>query len=178
LPAQLAEVKINWPAPPMGHPDAYVLLVLNNLLSYGKSSRIHRRVIEEDQLATEAWFCYLPCRDPFLMELCGQVRPGVELPRLEEALRDEIERLRREPVPPGEIRRARRQIWMNMLMAGQSLEDQSSLLGRSVMVGGLGFLERFFDGLDEVDGDRIQDTARRLLDPAACTVAQLDPVTP
>jgi len=178
LPAQLSEIKINWPAPPMGHPDSYVLLVLNNLLSYGKSSRIHRRVIEEEQLATEAWFSYLPCRESFLMELCGQVRPGVELPRLETALRDEIERLGREPVTPEEIRRSRRQIWMNMMMAGQSLEDQSYLLGRSMMVGGHGFLDRFFNRLDEVNSDMVLDTARRLLDPGVCSVAQLDPVEP
>jgi len=175
LPAQLPEVKINFTAPPMGHPDAYVLLVLNNLLSYGKSSRIHRRVIEEDQLATEAWFSYLPCRQPFLMELSGQARPGVELARLEEALLDELGRLTREKVGEEEIERSRRQIWMNMLLAGQSLEDQSYLLGRSVMVGGLGFIDEFFERLAEVDGERIIETMRRLSGSEGRTTGLLIP---
>ncbi len=175
LPAHLPEVKINYQAPPMGHPDSYVLLVLNNLLSYGKSSRIFRRVIQRDQLATEAWFSFLPSRLPFLMELCGQARPGVELERLEAALQEELDLLCRERVEDEEIRRARRQIWMNMLLAGQSLEDQSYLLGRSVMVGGLDFLDHFFARLDEVDGELIIETARRLFDPAGRTVALLEP---
>ncbi len=177
LPAQLPEVKINFQAPAMGHPDSYVLLVLNNLLSYGKSSRIYRQVIQRDQLATEAWFSYLPCRLPFLMEVCGQARPGVDPQQLESALLDEINRLRREKVEDEEIQRARWQIWMNMLLAGQSLEDQSYLLGRTVMVGGLGFLDHFFTRLDEVDGERIIETARRLFDPRGQTVALLEPDT-
>jgi zinc protease len=178
LPAHLPEVKINYQAPPIGHPDSYVLLVLNNLLSYGKSSRIFRRLIEEEQLATEAWFSYLPSRLPFLMELCGQARPGVPLEQLETVLQDELDRLCRERVTDEEIQRARRQIWMNMVLAGQSLEDQSYLLGRSLMVGGLDFLDHFFTRLDEVDGERIIETARRLFDPAGRTVALLEPESP
>jgi zinc protease len=175
LPAQLPEVKINFQAPAVGHPDSYVLLVLNNLLSYGKSSRIYRQVIQRDQLATEAWFSYLPCRMPFLMEICGQARPGIDPQQLESALLEEIGRLCRERVDDEEIQRARWQIWMNMLLAGQSLEDQSYLLGRTVMVGGLGFLDHFFTRLDEVDGERIIETARRLFDPRGQTVARLEP---
>lgn len=175
LPAHLPEVRINFQAPPMGHPDSYVLLVLNNLLSYGKSSRIYRRVIERDQLATEAWFSYLPCRKSFLMELSGQARPGVAPERLEDALLDEIRRLCRELVDEEEIRKSRRQTWMNMLMAGQSLEDQSYLLGRSVMVGGIGFLDEFFTRLLEVDGERIIETSRRLFGEEGRTVALLEP---
>jgi len=175
LPAHLPEVRINFQAPPMGHSDSYVLLLLNNLLSYGKSSRIYRRVIQRDQLATEAWFSYLPCRQSFLMELSGQARPGVALERLESALLDEVRLLCRERVDDEEIRKARRQIWMNMLMAGQSLEDQSYLLGRSVMVGGLGFLDEFFARLDEVDGERIIETSRRLFGEEGRTVALLEP---
>jgi len=175
LPAQLPEVKINYQAPPMGHRDAYVLLVLNNLLSFGKSSRIYRRIIEEDQLATEAWFSYLPCRRPFLMELCGQARPGVEPQRLEEALLDELERLRREPVAPAEIDRARRQIRVNLLLSAQSLEDQSYLLGRTALVGGLGFLDHFFTRIEEVDPEKVMEAAGRLFVPESRTVAELQP---
>lgn len=177
LPAQLPEVKINFQAPPMGHRDAYVLLVLNNLLSFGKSSRIYRRIIEQDQLATEAWFSYLPCRRPFLMELCGQARPGVEAARLEAALLDELDRLRREPVLPEEIERARRQIRVNLLLSGQSLEDQSYLLGRTVLVGGLGFLDHFFTRIGEVDPGAVMEVAGRLFVPESRTVAVLWPET-
>ena len=71
-PAQLGErrVRVEFPAepqilmlyqaPPFGHPDTYPLTVLASLLGEGRTSRLHKRLVEEKRLVTsigaEPWF--------------------------------------------------------------------------------------------------------------------------
>ena len=53
---QLPRLYLVWPAPPLFDPDEAPLDVLAVLLGEGKSSRLHRSLVYEKQIAgTSAW---------------------------------------------------------------------------------------------------------------------------
>jgi predicted Zn-dependent peptidase len=105
------ELLVGWHVPPGDHEDAPALTVLSRVLSAGKTGRLYRRVVVDDQLATSVSATLGPgYRGPRLFSVGLQPLAGRETADLESALYEEIERLAREPPTDREIQRVRNQI--------------------------------------------------------------------
>jgi zinc protease len=82
-----------WNVPGWGTPQADYLTLLSDVLSSGKSSRLYKRLVYDDQTATVV-SAYVDMREIgglFVIE--ATARPGVELARLEKAVDEEMGRL-------------------------------------------------------------------------------------
>ena len=99
-----------WHAPPAGHPDGEALDVASEILSGGRSSRVYRRLIYDEQVALSAHGGYSAMADAGLFLAYASVRPSVSIERVEELFLEEITRLRDGPVTAGELDKAKRQI--------------------------------------------------------------------
>jgi zinc protease len=82
-----------WNVPQWDSDEAASLILLGDLLSTGKSSRLYKRLVYDDQIATDV------SAYPDLHEIGGQfviqatARPGVELAKVEQAVNQELARL-------------------------------------------------------------------------------------
>jgi len=121
-----------WHAPKTGHPDAEALDVLSQILSAGRSSRLYRKLVDDEQQALSAEGGYWELNDAGLFYAFATVRPDARIERVEELFMGEIERVQREGVTAGEVEKAKRQLevaYVNSLATSHAL---ASRIGREV----------------------------------------------
>ena len=98
-----------WNVPGWGTPEADYLSLLSDVLSSGKSSRLYKRLVYDDQTATDV-SAYVDMREIaglFVIEATS--RPGVELARVEKAVDEEVRRLLAGGPTPAELSRVKTQ---------------------------------------------------------------------
>ena len=90
--------------PTFPSPDDYVFDVIDMLLADGRTSRLHKKLVVEKQLATDISSFPAPgTRYPNLYVLAATPRDPHTAKEVEEAVYEELERLKKEPVTPPEL---------------------------------------------------------------------------
>ncbi|HKG34535.1 MAG TPA: pitrilysin family protein [Gemmatimonadales bacterium] len=98
-----------WNVPGWGTPEADYLSLLSDVLSSGKSSRLYKRLVYDDQTATDV-SAYVNMREIgglFVVE--ATARPGIDLARVEKAVDEELRRLLTGGPTPAELSRVKTQ---------------------------------------------------------------------
>jgi zinc protease len=106
LPAVIQAYRI----PAMGTPDYYAVDMLSKLLSGGKSSRMNKSIVDDQQLALQVANIPLALEDPGISINFGLVNMGVDPKALEKAMNVEVERVRNELISEEEFQKLRNQI--------------------------------------------------------------------
>jgi predicted Zn-dependent peptidase len=99
-----AELLIGFHKPTTPHPDDLVFDVINMILSDGRTSRLYRKLVVEKQLVTGVSTFDAPGhRYPNLFIISATPLAPHTVNEVENALYEEIERLKNEPVTPREL---------------------------------------------------------------------------
>src|SRR5580693_7628426 len=161
------------PAPAIADESRYVTLVLNTILGGGMSSRLFQTVREERGLAYSIYSDLNPYKDTGM--LC--VYAGTSSDRALQVIQlvtDEFRRLKQEPMPEDELRRAKDQLLGNIILSMESTGARMSNLARQEM-----YFNHFF-GIDEVmqqveavTAEQAMTLARELFDPEKIAVTML-----
>jgi zinc protease len=128
-----------WLAPsyhrdPDGH--AYALQVLDEIMSGGETSRLYRRLVVDEQLATSVWLSYSPTAfDLSEVSMGGSPAQGVGLDRLETALDGEVAKLLADGVSEEEVATARKRLLASAAYARDSLSGPANALGAALATG-------------------------------------------
>lgn len=107
---QLPGVIMGYHVPEQGTPDYYAVSMLANLLSNGKSSRLYKAVVDEQQKALFAGTFPLPTEDPGIALTFAICNMGVNPNDLEEAVNKEIERTQNELISEEEFQKLKNQM--------------------------------------------------------------------
>jgi len=165
-----------WHAPASGHVDAEPLDVLSMILSAGLSSRLHRRLVYEEQEALYASGGYWELKRAGLFYAAAGVRPGRSIERVEELIFEEIERLAQEPPTEAELGRAKRQLEVG-LVAG--LGTNHALASRNAQelltIGRIRGLDERLAAFRAVTAEDVSRVARTYLTPAGRSVVHVIP---
>jgi zinc protease len=98
-----------WNMPAWGTADADYLNLVSDVLSSGKTSRLYKRLVYDDQTATDVR-AYVDLREiGSLFVIEATARPGVELGRVEQAVDEELARLLATGPTAAEVRRVKTQ---------------------------------------------------------------------
>ena len=125
------QVRIGWHVPEVQHPDVAALSVLSALLTGGRTSRLHRRLVVRDRLATLVTSVMTPgARFPRLFTVDATTRFPHTTVEVEEAVYAELDSLRHTPPSESELQRIR-----NQIEAGQ-VRDLTSHLGLAFQLAG------------------------------------------
>lgn len=117
------ELIVGWHVPDGSHPDAPALSVLSSILAGGRTSRLDRRLIQEERAALGVSASIGPgVRYPLLFTISAQPQGESTTAQLEAAIYEEVDRIRREPPAPEEVRRV-----VNQIQAGEVRRLQSPL---------------------------------------------------
>jgi zinc protease len=119
-----------WHAPKTGHPDAEALDVLSQILSAGRSSRLYRKLVYEEQQALSAEGAYWELNDAGLFYAFATVRPDARIERVEALFMAEIERVKRDGVSPEEVEKAKRQLEVSYVNGLATSHALASRIGR------------------------------------------------
>ena len=133
----------NWPLPAVvvahhitfdGHPDSYPLHIASKVLSDGQSSRIHRKLVYEKQLALAAFGGGNIIEDPNLFFAVAIVQPGQKPEDALTALIAELDRLKAEPITEAELQQAKNQWARDYVFGRESNKDKASHLGHAAVI--------------------------------------------
>jgi zinc protease len=136
-------VEESWPLPAVvvayhvtydGHPDAYPLHMTSKILSDGQSARITRELVYNKRLALSAFGSGNITEDPNLFYAVAIVQPGQTPQAAERALIDEFEKLKREPVSPNELQRAKNQFARDYILGRESNQDKALHLAHAAVI--------------------------------------------
>ena len=106
----LPRLYISWPTPPDFDENDAPLDLLQAVLSDGLSSRLHRSLVYEQQIAQSVMIRYHPGEIAGQFTVQATAAPGHELDKVEAAIEAEMERVRREPPTEEELARVKNRI--------------------------------------------------------------------
>ncbi|MDM7322166.1 MAG: pitrilysin family protein [Gammaproteobacteria bacterium] len=158
--------------------EVYALKVLAGVLDGGQSARLQQRLVRELRLAGEVSAGYdADSRLHELFMISAVPSEGVPIGQLEQALRQEVARLREEPVSAEELARVKAQVIAADVYGRDSLFYQAMRLGAYETVG-LGYrrLNELVPGIEAVTAEQVQAVARKYLIDDRLTVGVLDPL--
>jgi len=153
-------VRISWHGVPFVHRDFSVLDVLTDVLS-GRTGRLYKGLVIGKQLANEVSASVDSKKYAGLIQLEAVVKDGKEPAAVEQALYDEIDKLKNEPVPAEELQKVKNQAKAN---AYRRLSSPFSIAIQLLYYDGLGdwrYINTYADGVDAVTADDLQRAARQ-----------------
>ncbi len=98
-----------WNMPEWGSEDGTCLDLVSDVLASGKTSRLYKRLVYEDQIATSI-SAFIDLREiAGLFQIVATVKPGVEIATVEKAVNEELARLLEKGPTEAEVRRVKTQ---------------------------------------------------------------------
>ena len=98
-----------WNVPEIGNAEADYLELVSDCLSNGKSSRFYKRLVYEDQIATDATTFVDSKEIGSQFYVRATARPGQSIPQVEKALDEELARFLKNGPTPEELQRVKTQ---------------------------------------------------------------------
>lgn len=128
-----------WNVPQWGTKEAAYLQLLASILADGKSSRLYKRLVYDDQIATDAT-TYLDNK-----EISGQfyvqadAKPEVPVEKVENAVNEELQKVMTRGVTPAELERAKTQYFAGFVKGAERIGGfggKSDILAQNEVYGG------------------------------------------
>jgi zinc protease len=174
---------IGYHVPQVGHEDVHALHVAEAILATGKSSRLYLRLVEGDQSVSVADAAYHDHIDPPLFYFQAEVKPGFLIENVEQAIYEEIDRLRRGEITEAELDKAKRQIEADFVLNNEEALQQAILLGQYETIAisetiperlrGFRYLDAVVEQTSRVTVDDVARIAQRYFVPDNRTVGFL-----
>jgi zinc protease len=158
-----ARIYKEWNIPEWGTAEGDYLDMLGDILAEGKNSRLYKRLVYDEQIATDVRV------NVFLFEIAGMfviqadARPGVELSQVEKAIDEELARLLKDGPTAEELQRVKTQRRASFIRRVERIGGfggTSEILARNQVYGG-------DPGFHKVTQQRIHDATAKDLQTAA-----------
>jgi predicted Zn-dependent peptidase len=173
---ELAKLVLAWHAPAHFAPGDAELDVLAAVLDQGKSSRLYKALVYDEQLAQSVHAAQVSqeLSSYFTIEIVA--RKGTKLDRVEKVVLDVLAKLRAEGPTRAEVERAKVDFEASFVHRLESVHDRASLLALyESALGDPGYLERDLERYRTVDEAAVKRVAGAVLDPGAFVALQIHP---
>jgi zinc protease len=165
------------PAPSILHADAAPLMVLSALLSDGRSARLYRRLKEELRVANSAWASYEGFEQMGIFTLGAESIGDDPLP-VEQALWNELDRLRYEGVKEEELTRIKTRIESRRLYAQEEVLGVARTLATYEALGDYHLTDTMLDRLRAVTANDIYHVVMEYLRVPYVSLMEYLPTSP
>jgi zinc protease len=173
-PTAAARLAIGYKSPAMGDADHVPAGLLNEILFGGRSSRVHRKLVQQLELASEVHGSVGSFRDPSLWDMFVTGREGVTPAALDDALGALLTEVARDGVSAQELRRAQARSELSTLSALETVSGKAEQVGFCEVV--LGDPAAVFARLEQTGVATVSDlqrVAERYLRSEARTVIEV-----
>ncbi len=161
---QLPRLYIVWQTPPAFNPGNAEMKILADLLANGKTSRLHRSLIDERQVAQDVEVYQWDLALSSVLWISVTARPGYTLTELEAVIEEEIRRLHIEPPTALEVQRAVSQHETAFLDRMERLNEKAYQLNRYYLYTGTpGYFNEDLARFTTIQPGEVQAVARRYL---------------
>ncbi|MCP3676037.1 MAG: insulinase family protein [Deltaproteobacteria bacterium] len=170
-----AKLGIAYHIPELSHHDTYAIDILATILGNGRSSRLYRRLKEEERLVNTISTFALTPRDPGIFV----VRGGLETDNIEKAIgaiTEAIERVGHVGVSGKELARAKLSLESDFIYERETMNGRAGQIGFfDVVAGDMSFDRAYLEGIGDVTSDEIEGIVRTYLRPENMTITLILP---
>jgi zinc protease len=175
-PTPTQKVAIGYKSPALGDFDHAPLVLLNEILFGGRSSRVHRSLVQELEIATEIRGWIGAFRDPALYDIYLSARGEHTISELVAALDKIFEEIKTTPITQGELDRAKAKLELGTLQGLESVAGKAEQIGfYEVVLGDPGELFHKLAAYRRVTLGDLLRVARRYLVTSARTIVEVIP---
>lgn len=139
--------------------------VISDLLSNGTSSRLYQRLVKESPLFSNVNAYISGDVDPGLFIVTGHVMPDVPLDEAEQALWQELERMKNETVDAYELEKVKNKFEANNVFGEINVLNKAMNLAYFEMLGDAAWINSEVKEHNSVTTDEIRSTAQRIFRP-------------
>ncbi len=175
-PGQTPIIETAFHIPRASDPEMPAIVMLMDILATGSSSRLHQRLVEQEQLVVEVDSYHDEGFGPGLAWFFAILPPGGDLERVEEVLFEELDRIAADGVSTAELAKARNiqlaRFWRKLA----TIDGKADLLGTyEVFHGDFRKLLEVPMQFEAVTAERVQNLAARVFRKQNSTVGLLIP---
>jgi len=177
--ARLARVDIAYHIPQSLTPDADALFVLSNILTSGRSSRTYESIVRQKQLSSGVNAGGSESRGPTLFRIQATVMPGKSVADLEQAIYEELEKIKIGKIEEWEIEKARNIAHRSFVSTlGSSLQRATEISRLAVYYNEPGLINTRWTRFSKITAADVQRVARQYFTPQNRTVVITSPKPP
>ena len=155
-------------------PETQHMQLLLNILTDGSSSRLHRLLVEEEQLALSVGGMQMEGFDPGLVYLYLTLPPGADIDVVETRVREELARVADEGITEAELRKARNIVLADFWRGLATIDGKASALGHfEVFTGSFENLFSVPEDVNSITAEQVQNIAARVFRENNMTVGVL-----
>ncbi len=160
--------------PEFGCDDHAELLVLSQILSSGRTSRLEKALVEK-RLASSAYGYAGLSKLPNLFNFTVNVMPGVELAHAENVLEEEIQRITEEAVTDKELEKAKNRALASTIYDQEGTMRQAFTIGSYQLYKSYKFVDEELERIQNVTKERLLEVAKKYLRSNNLTIGRLFP---
>lgn len=142
-------------------PDYYAFDILSDILANGRSSRLNRRLVQEQKLFSSIDAYISGSRDAGLIHISGKPSQGVSLDEAEAAVREELEQLRRQLVDEPELEKVKNKFEAAQIFGNIHYLNVATNLSWFELTGRAEDIDREVDNYRSVTADHLRQVADR-----------------
>jgi len=155
---------IAWPSVPVGTDEDIQLDVVSALLTMGRLSRMYRRLVLEQGLASSIGSNNDTRVEGGAFWIFAECAEGVAPERLQAGIDEEIERLATERVPPAELKRAKSTLAALQSHEGETVSDMAETVGSFAIDGDWRWAVDMTPRRNQVTARAVRECAARFFD--------------
>jgi zinc protease len=178
-PAQAPAILAGWRGPAAKSPDSSALDVLQVCLAVGESSRLRRKLVQEEEVAVSVSISWGRRIDPGVFLAFVELSPGVPVARAEELLWGEIAKVAARGVSTAEVARAKALLRSSVLHELATHHGVAHALGQAeALLGDWREAGRALEHYATVTPRDVRRVAAEFLDRSRRNVVVLEPEVP
>jgi len=160
MPAELPGFLVGYHIPSVTAPDICALDILQYVLTDGESSRLHRKLVRDLELAVYVYSSAQWRVDPGLFILAAKMQPGQDTAAAERAIYAELEAIAQAGVTAAELDKAKSRLLANLYRSIETVNGRADAIGTyEIYFGDYQELFRIQDRYAAVTGDDVKRVA-------------------
>ncbi|AHZ86319.1 pitrilysin family protein [Bdellovibrio bacteriovorus] len=167
---------VAYKSPKQGQPDMYALDLAANILGYGTSSRLHKRLVYQKQTATSAYSYNYAMQDEGMFAVGVNLKPGQAPQEALDVVYNEIWKLRNQKVTEAELEKAKTQVMKDLVDSLKTMDGKARALAVNEIV--TGSYQSLFTDLEKyqaVTADDIKRVADKYTQQTQRSIITLEP---
>ena len=169
----VADVPLNalykaWPIPPRLSPKYYACDLITEILGSGYSSRLHQRLVKEQELFVGIGCYHTGSLDAGLLVVEGKVRDGVPLEKANAAVEEEIERFITTSIEDTELNKVKNKIESMIAFEDMSLLNRANNLAFFELLGDAEMMNHEWNHYNDISAETLQESAAQFLQKQRC----------
>lgn len=147
------------------HPDYYTYDLLSDVLSNGRSSRLFQRLYKENPLFSQIDAYISGTFDPGMFVIEGRPMPNVGIEKAKQAIWNELELLKKEPIDSRELQKLKNKIESSLEYSEVNILHKSMSLAYFELLGDANLINKEAEEYQKVTSEDIQRIARKIFVP-------------